>query len=294
MRTRDPEKLSRPLRIIVTGATGFIGSHTVDAALARGHEVTAVGRNAAKAEPATWAGRAEFIRADLHAEDFRPDSLRSADVLMHLAWPSLSDFHQHAHVAVHLPHDICFLEQMIAAGTNRILITGTCLEYGLKTGALNEKMTPAPILPYAVAKDSLRRHLESQTQRPFSLQWARLFYTYGRGQNSKSILAQLDSAIDRGDPTFPMSGGEQIRDYLPVEEIARRLVRLAESPAATGVFNICSGKPISIRQLVEDRIAERRATITPDLNRYPYLAYESMAFWGDGSKYHQEIGALDD
>ncbi len=77
-------------------------------------------------------------------------------------------------------------------------------------------------------------------------------------------------------------------------EVARRLVRLAESPGASGTYNICSGEPISIRRLVEARIAERGAAIQPELGRYPYPEYEAMAFWGDGSRYQREVDDADD
>jgi dTDP-6-deoxy-L-talose 4-dehydrogenase (NAD+) len=103
---------------------------------------------------------------------------------------------------------------------------------------------------------------------------------YGQGQHPNSLLAQLDQAIDRGDESFDMSGGEQLRDYLPVTEVAARLVALAEHSELSGPINICSGAPISIRRLVENRIAERNANITLNLGHYPYPDYEAMAFWG--------------
>jgi dTDP-6-deoxy-L-talose 4-dehydrogenase (NAD+) len=79
-------------------------------------------------------------------------------------------------------------------------------------------MPTAPVTPYGLAKDTLRKFLEMlQEVHPFTLQWVRLFYLYGPGQNPKSLLSQLDAAIEQGDPVFRMSGGEQLRDYLPVD-----------------------------------------------------------------------------
>jgi dTDP-6-deoxy-L-talose 4-dehydrogenase (NAD+) len=102
---------------------------------------------------------------------------------------------------------------------------------------------------------------------------------YGKGQNQKSILAQLDNAINNKDAIFNMSGGEQLRDYLPVEAVAEQIFCLFESNKS-GVSNVCSGNPISIRRLVEERIKERNSAITINLGRYPYLEYEPLAFWG--------------
>lgn len=209
--------------------------------------------------------------------------------MLHLAWPGLSNFRDPAHLAVHFPADARFLEASSASGLRRLIVAGTCLEYGMSYGPLAETAPTAPILPYAVAKEALRRHLEEHLPSNVALIWARLFYMHGPGQHAKSVLAQLDAAIDRGDPVFPMSGGEQLRDYLPVGEVALRLVRLAEAQDASGIFNICSGQPISIRRLVEERIAERGAVIALDLGHYPYPDYEPMAFWGNGARYEREM-----
>jgi nucleoside-diphosphate-sugar epimerase len=142
-------------------------------------------------------------------------------------------------------------------------------------------MDGEPTLPYALAKVRLRRQLlELQREHPFVLQWARLFYMYGEGQHPASLLAQLDRAIASGSATFDMSGGEQVRDFLPVTEVARKLVAIAEHPDWTGVTHVCSGQPITVRAFVERHIASRGATIKLNLGVYPYPDYEPMAFWG--------------
>ena len=111
------------------------------------------------------------------------------------------------------------------------------------------------------------------------MKWARLFYMYGEGQSEKSILSLLDKAIADADEYFNMSGGEQLRDYLPIEKVAQKLIKIYECDRE-GNFNICSGEPISIRFLVENRIKECGSSIKPNLGFYPYVDYEPMAFWG--------------
>ena len=81
-----------------------------------------------------------------------------------------------------------------------------------------------------------------------------------------------------------MSGGEQLRDYLPVAQAARYLVSLALIEKDIGVVNVCSGTPISVRKLVEGWIKENGWPIRLNLGRYPYSDYEPMAFWGDSQK----------
>jgi dTDP-6-deoxy-L-talose 4-dehydrogenase (NAD+) len=207
------------------------------------------------------------------------------DAIVHLAWPGLPNYQDQFHLKINLSSDQLFLKNIIAVGAKHLLVTGTCLEYGMQSGKLSEETQPAPTTSYAQAKDKLRKFLqELQAKHPFTLQWVRLFYMYGPGQNPNSLLAQLDHAIDNKATVFNMSGGEQVRDYLPVEEVARYLVLLLEHPECSGIINCCSGKPISVRQLVEQRIAERKANIKLNLGYYPYPDYEPMAFWGDNAK----------
>lgn len=271
--------------LIVTGATGFVGSHVVEAALASGRTVVALGRDREKAQAARWAGRAEFFALDLHSSNTLGDPpWAEAEAVLHLAWPGLPHYRAEEHVTRHLPNDAKFLAQIQELGARRVVIAGTCLEYGLRSGALSEAMSCDPILPYPIAKNALRQLLLS-TPQTAEIAWARLFYVFGDGQNPKSLLPLLDAAIDRGDARFPMSGGEQLRDYLPVEEVAARLVRLATTAGATGVFNICAGEPTSVRRLVERRISERGADIELELGAFPYPNYEPMAFWGDAARF---------
>ena len=77
-----------------------------------------------------------------------------------------------------------------------------------------------------------------------------------------------------------MSGGEQLRDYLSVVDVARQIVKLAMAESEIGSVNICSGKPISVRRLVEQWLEENKWEIDLNLGYYPYPSYEPMAFWG--------------
>ena len=94
--------------------------------------------------------------------------------------------------------------------------------------------------------------------------------------NSNSLLSQLDSAINNN-KIFNMSGGEQLRDFLPIETVVEQIFELYVSKKK-GAFNVCSGKPISIKELVENKIKERGSSIKLNLGYYPYPDYEPMQF----------------
>lgn len=275
------------MKILVTGATGFVGRYVVEQLIERGHEVIATSKNINKLESMPWFDRVQFVPCDLHDPKLKITKVFGIpDVLVHLAWPGLPNYKDLFHFEVNLPEAYSFLKTMIMAGTKQVLVAGTCFEYGMQNGSLKEDTPTFPTTPYGLAKDSLRRFLEAlQNECPFALQWVRLFYMYGVGQNPDSLMAQLDRAIDNGAPVFHMSGGEQLRDYLPVENVAKRICFLAENSYISGVINCCSGEPVSVRNLVEQRIKERGAEIKLLLGYYPYPIYEPMAFWGNSLKF---------
>ena len=173
-----------------------------------------------------------------------------------------------------------FIKSLVLRGVSQVLVAGTCFEYGNQSGPIPSTTSPMPNNPYAIAKNKLRQQLDLLlNEHPFCLQWARLFYTYGKGQNQNSLLSQLDKAIDSGDKIFNMSGGEQVRDYLSIELVAQQIFDLYNSSRA-GIFNICSGNPISIKKLIEERLRKRGKKIKLNLGYYPYSEDEPMKFWG--------------
>jgi dTDP-6-deoxy-L-talose 4-dehydrogenase (NAD+) len=203
------------------------------------------------------------------------------DVLIHLAWGGLPNYKSPHHFEQELPAQYRFLESLVESGLKNIVVAGTCFEYGMTSGQLREDMEARPTNPYGLAKDILRRRLEClKNDALFSLTWARLFYMYGEGQAESSLLPQIKQAVERGDAVFNMSGGEQLRDYLPVTEAAKYLVSLAIGNRDNGVVNVCSGEPVSVRKLVEGWIKENRWSIKLNLGHYPYPDYEPMEFWG--------------
>lgn len=213
------------------------------------------------------------------------DFMGQPDVLIHLAWGGLPNYKSLHHYEEELPAHYCFLKTLVESGLKNLLVTGTCFEYGMQSGPLSEHMEARPNNPYGFAKDTLRRQLEYlQQAMPFNLTWARLFYLYGEGQAENSLLPQLKRSVERGDRAFSMSGGEQLRDYLPITEVAKLLASLATNARDIGVVNICSGVPISVRKLVEGWIEENGWPIAVNLGQYPYSDYEPMAFWGDPYK----------
>jgi len=270
------------MRIMVTGATGFIGRHLVKKLLQNGHQVIVVARNLKRAEEFEWLDEVSFIQADLYL-DYWPviKKIDMVDTLIHLAWPGLPNYQGNFHIFQNLILDLAFLKASLESGLSHLVVAGTCLEYGLQSGALTEDMDTHPITAYGFAKDSLRKSLQFfQKEHDFTLQWIRLFYMYGEGQSPKSLLAQLDKAIDEKRQSFDMSIGTQLRDYLSIESVVKRICAVVENSAISGVINCSSGLPISVLDLVRSRCQQRSSDIRLNIGHYPLPNYEPVEFWG--------------
>ncbi|HVS97175.1 MAG TPA: NAD(P)-dependent oxidoreductase [Puia sp.] len=275
-------------KILVTGATGFIGRYVVEELIRLGHTVVASSADAAKARTASWYPKAEYIPFDLSRMDASCNYYAffgKPETLIHLAWEGLPHYKEAFHLEVNYPRHAAFLGNMVNNGLSDLTVIGTCLEYGMQEGELREDMPAHPANAYAEAKDRLRRRLEAlSSTRNFDFRWVRLFYMYGKGQNPNSLLSQLENAIGRGDKVFNMSGGEQQRDYLPVEKVASYIVRIALQSKVTGVINCCSGRPVKVIDLVRDFLKDRQGDIALNPGYYPYPDYEPMRFWGANTK----------
>ncbi len=279
------------MKVAVSGARGFIGKHVVAALDRAGAEAICWIRPSTRNDPRQF--RHPTVAIDiLDPPSHVFDRLGRPDALIHLAWGGLPNYASAHHVERELPAHEAVLEQMLDDGLSNLVVAGTCFEYGMQSGALAETADALPSNAYAIAKDSLRRGLQAlQHEHAFMLTWARLFYLHGEGQAPSALLPQLQCALDAGATTFPMSGGEQVRDYLPVEEAADDLVRLTLSQRDHGIVNVCSGTPITVRALVEGWLADHGKTIELDLGRFPYPAHEPMSFWGDDTKLRRALRA---
>lgn len=270
------------MKIAVTGARGFVGRHVLAELARRDVDVVASYRPTGSPNGPAMA-RLQWVSLDLaNPPEDCFTALHRPDVLLHLAWGGLPNYRSSHHVDVEMPRHFTFLESAVRNGLPALVVAGTCLEYGLQSGALAPGADTHPTTPYGIAKDALRRRLQAlQAECSFSLTWARLFYMYGDDQPATSLWPSLKAAALAGRSEFPMSGGEQLRDYLPVEEVASRLTDLALARADRGPVNVCSGQPVSVRDFVESKIRQNGWSIRPSYGELPYTDYEPMAFWGE-------------
>jgi nucleoside-diphosphate-sugar epimerase len=278
--TLTRERVSRQKqKVLVTGATGFVGRHVVKQLVDNGYEVFSLVRDLEKAASLESLKKSTHIYFDITKPPIKP-TLPTDSIFIHCAWGDVRDTLSLNHIETHLLDNYRAIKQIIEYGIRQILITGTCYEYGLQYGALKPSALTQPNTPYAIAKDTLHKSLRAlQAKLDFELIWARLFYTYGAGQDEKSVISLFDKALQDNDEVFNMSFGEQLLDFLPVENVAEKIINLLSH--RDGVFNVCSGAPMSLRRLLENRAKEAGKTIRFNLGFYEYRKQDSLAIWGD-------------
>lgn len=277
------------MKILVTGATGFIGKYVIKELLKNPNiHIIASSSSLENLKNQYSISQVQCIPYNILENEGNINLYQyfnKPDLLIHLAWNGLPNYMKSFHLTQNLPADIQFISNLVDNGLNDITITGTCFEYGLQNGCLNETMFCEPNNYYALAKFTLFRFLDIYfKEKLVCFKWVRLFYMYGQGQNPHSLIAQLDKAIEQNLFEFNMSSGEQVRDYLSVEEVAKNIVKIATQKKVSGVINNCSGNPQKILNFVKKYLLEKKLEINLNPGFYPYSPLEPMEFWGDNQK----------
>ncbi|MCJ2034757.1 NAD(P)-dependent oxidoreductase [Methylobacterium sp. J-068] len=233
-------------RVLVTGATGFVGRHVVPALAALGFEVHGVGRSPRDG--------ARFHAADLLVPEARRALVAHVrpSHLLHLAWDAEPGRYWTSAANLDWVAASLDLARLFAAqGGRRFVGIGTCAEYAWGAARLDEAATPCrPATLYGAAKDGTHRILAAYAgTQGLGLAWGRLFYLYGPGERRGRLVPDAIRALTAGTP-FPTSDGYQRRDYLHVADAAGALATLLASDV-TGPVNIGSGTAIPVRTLLD-------------------------------------------
>jgi UDP-glucuronate decarboxylase len=266
--------LAAKMKVLVTGATGFVGAEVTRALLRAGHAVHVLARDEqqlgriADLEPEVTVHRGDLLNA---ASVWRAAATARADMCVHLAWYAVPEKYLHAHENVPLVLASVELAKAVAAhGAVRFVGAGTCIEYDvyalqkLPSKLVEGVSAEAPRTLYAVCKYALWGMLrELGPSLGLEVAWARLFFLYGPNEAPGRLVSEVLTKLLRGSEA-PVSAGEQVRDFLHVKDVARALCMVLESPL-TGVVNIGSGVPVRVRDVVE---AMGAASGRPDLIRY--------------------------
>jgi dTDP-6-deoxy-L-talose 4-dehydrogenase (NAD+) len=247
----------RPL-ILLTGATGFVGRHLMRALAAKGARVRPVVRTGTLNRlPACDAFERVVTSSDIFAEEpeWWAATCRGVDLIVHAAWyAEPGAYLQSPRNLDCLAGTIRLAQAAVEERVPRFVGIGTCFEYDLRAGRLHVDTPLRPQTPYAAAKAAAYLALgQALPQQGVSFAWCRLFYLYGEGEDARRLVPYLRARLAAGEPA-ELTSGAQVRDFLDVGEAARMVAETALGPKE-GPLNICSGVPVSVRELAE-RIAD--------------------------------------
>jgi dTDP-6-deoxy-L-talose 4-dehydrogenase (NAD+) len=270
-------------RLIITGATGYIGRNLIPRLLKKGYKITILARNIEK-KNIKWFKEVKLIKLNFNKVSINYDQLKKNYTLIHLAWEGLPNYYSSVHFKKNVKQHFVFIKKLIQKKIVRnLVVTGSCQEYGMKLGLQKVNDETNPITSYGKAKVRLYKKLFGLKKKyNFNFQWLRLYYSYGKWQNKNSLFSQLDLSIKNNKKYFNMSKGDQKIDYLPISKIIIKIIKALENKKE-GIFNVCSGKPIKLKDLVQKFIKIKKSKIKLKLGCYPYLDYEPKYFWGDNN-----------
>jgi nucleoside-diphosphate-sugar epimerase len=238
-------------KVLVTGASGFLGRQCLPILVAKGYDVHAVSRRRIEAPlPGVSWHELDLLGAGAPCEIIHQVQ---PDFLLHLAWYAAPGKYWEARENIEwVRASIDLLSAFTANHGKRVVAAGSCAEYALNPGeCLEEKTLLLPSTLYGTCKHAFGSILESFSRQPdLSAAWGRIFFLYGPHEHPSRLIAHVVQSLLRGEPAL-CSDGKQVLDFLHVEDAASAFVVLLENKIQ-GPVNVASGRPIMVRDLLQE------------------------------------------
>ncbi len=271
------------MKILVTGANGYLGQGVVKALLDLNQEVIAVGHSTENVDV-----RAKRINCDIFQIEQPYDFFGQPNVLLHMAWRDGFVHYSDAHI-YDLPLHYNFMKKMVESPIKTIACMGSMHEIGFYEGCINEKTPCSPESYYGIAKNSLREITQLMAKNKNKIfQWLRGYYIVGNTEFGSSVFSKIAQAEKKGQQTFPFTMGQNQFDFINYDEFCYQVAKTVIQDRVNGIINICSGHPEKLADRVEAFLRENNFNIRLEYGTFPDRPYDSKAVWGDNKKI-QEI-----
>lgn len=267
------------MKVLVTGANGYLGQGIVKSLLDDEVEVVATDLTSQHIDE-----RAEIYECDLFSQNQPYEFFGCPDVLLHLAWRDGFIHSSNSHLEDFSKH-CAFIEKFAHSDVKTIAAMGSMHEIGKHEGCINDATPCNPQNFYGIAKNALRQVasvLCEENSKVF--QWLRAYYIVGNSEFGSSIFSKITSAAKKGDATFPFTTGQNKFDFLDYDPFCNYVSKCVQQREINGVINVCSGVPEKLCDRVEKFIGENGYNIQLNYGAFPSRDYDSSAVWGDNSK----------
>lgn len=267
------------MKILVTGANGYLGKGVVKALINDGYDVIAASRNDTYIDK-----RAKIIKEDIFSVNDPFKVFGEPDILLHMAWRD-GFIHGSVNHINDLPKHADFINKMISCGVKQVAVIGSMHEIGFFEGSINENTACNPQSLYGISKNALRRIVELECKnKGITFQWLRGFYIVGNTEDGSSIFSKIVQAAHKGQKEFPFTMGLNQFDFLDYDVFCKLVADTVEQSEVNGIINICCGRPEKLADRVERFIEENSFDITLNYGAFPDRPYDSKAIWGDDFK----------
>lgn len=267
------------MKVVVTGAAGYIGRHVVKELLNMGYEVVAVDLTHKDIDERAEMSNVAIFSADTDIYQ----QLGCPDVVIHMAWKD-GFIHNSSEHMNNLSSHFVFLNNLINQGCKNIAVMGTMHEVGFWEGKIDENTPCNPLSQYGIAKNALRQSLLLSAQnKDVNIFWLRAYYILGDDARNSSIFTKILAAAEDGKKEFPFTTGKNQYDFIDVKLLAKMIATTSTQDKYTGIINVCTGKPISLAERVEAFIREKNLDIKLKYGCFPERPYDSSLVYGDNT-----------
>ena len=268
------------MKVLVTGANGYIGSRVVQKLLDRNIEVLAADISGEHIDPRAQVCLVNLFEPKENWYDFfgEPDvclHMGLRDGFVHNSTKNIEDVSNH----------FVFLKNLLDHGLKHVVSMGSMHEVGYYEGMVREDTPCKPLSLYGIAKYALRESLKLYSQQKnVVFQWLRGYYIYGDDSFGNSIFCKIRRAVESGQTHFPFTSGKNKYDFLHIDKLSEYIARCVIQSDVTGIIDICSGIPVSLGEMVESYIIKNGLQIVLDYGKFSDRAYDSPCLYGDVSK----------
>lgn len=267
------------MKILLTGAGGYIGSHVLKKLVAKNVEIIANDLNfRERIDRIIYNTDSLFSMTDPYLE------LGCPDICIHLAWRNGFIHNAETHIQ-DLSNHFNFINKMLASGLKHIAIMGSMHEVGYHEGMISENTECSPLSLYGIAKNALRQSSSIIANKYGAIwQWLRAYYIYGDDINGSSIFSKIAQAVARGDKSFPLNSGKNQYDFIHIDKLAEIIIDVVQNNNIRGIVECCSGIPVPLSEQIEKYIQDNKFDIKLEYGKFPDRPYDSPIIYGDTSK----------